>query len=138
MLIVVLAFDLVVDFDDAAANQKQPADEENQVANRDVVDVRVILQPVGEQARLAERRKQRLREPHDPGDRKQQQNSRAHCRQQANPAGQRLLARRQATADDRDEDDVVDAQDDFHRRQGDQGDRVVEEGFHRFAKCYVV
>ena len=54
-------------------------------------------------------------------DAEQQQDPRAHRRQQADPAGQRLLVGRQAAADDRDEDDVVDAQDDFHRRQGDEG-----------------
>ena len=46
---LVLAFDLVVNLDDAAADQKQAADEENQVAGRDLVDVLVVLKPVVEQ-----------------------------------------------------------------------------------------
>jgi len=35
-----------------------------------------------------------------------------------------LLGRRQPAAEDRDEDDVVDAEDQLHRRQGDEGDEI--------------
>ena len=124
-------FDLVVNFHDAAADQKQAADQQDQVADRNLVDflVSVFGQPgssIAGQAELGELEDRVLR-LHHPRDAEQQGDPRPIAANRpiwrarfCCSTGRRLLTTEM-------KDDVVDAQDDFHRREGDQGDDVVQQ-----------
>ena len=76
-----LAFEPVVDLVGALAEQEQAADDQDQIAARDL---------------LADDREQRLGQPDDPGEREQQQDARHHRPEQAEPPRARLLIRRAA------------------------------------------
>src|SRR5690606_5767377 len=93
-----LALDAVPDFQRALEQQEQAAEEQDQVAARDA---------------LAHHREQVGGQAHHPGDRQQQQDARAHGQGQADKARPGLLVLGQARNQDGNEDDVVDAQDDF-------------------------
>ena len=119
LLLFFRAFQAVVDLHGALEQQEQAAEEEDQVTPGDALAEQV--EQVGGQA-------------HDPGDREQQQDPRAHGQGQAEEARLRLLGRRQAPDQDRDEDDVVDAEDDFQGGQGQERDPDFRTGepFHRW------
>ena len=61
-------------------------------------------------------------QPDDPRDREQQQDAHHHREAEADDPGAVALLRRQPLDEDRDEDDVVDAEHDLEHRQGQQGD----------------
>src|SRR5262249_19841918 len=63
-------------------------------------------------------------EAHDPRDREQQADAHADGEDEAEPAREALLPGGEAADQDGDEDDVVDAEDDLHRRERDQGDEA--------------
>src|SRR6185503_20979274 len=91
--------------------QEQPADRQDQIASGELV---------------AEDREEGGGQAAQPGQGKQQQDARAHRQQQAGAPRRQLLRRGQLSRQDRDEDDVVDAEDDLEkgeRRQRDQGFR---------------
>ncbi|MNO94906.1 hypothetical protein D3C76_865350 [compost metagenome] len=120
MLVTALgAFQAVVDLHGALEQQEQAAEEEDQVASGNTLAE--DMEQVGGQA-------------HHPGDRQQQQDARAHRQRQAEEARFRLLRGGQAGNQDRDEDDVVDAEDDFQGSQGKKGnpDFRASEPFHSF------
>ena len=102
-----LALELVVDFLGALPHQEQPPGEQDQVAPG---------------IRMAEQREQGLGEVHDPGDGQEQQNPRPHRDRQPEGAGALLLRLGQPARENRNEDDVVDAEDDLERREGEEGD----------------
>ena len=54
-----------------------------------------------------------MRESRDPGNRKQQQDPHDHGKTEANSACSLLLMCREFSGQDRDENDVVDAEDEF-------------------------
>ena len=83
----------------AFPEQEQPTADQNQISPRE---------------RLTQG-EQRRRQSHDPGDRQQQQDPGPHRQPQAESACGVALRLGQATDQDRDEDDVVDAQNDFKR-----------------------
>ena len=70
----------------------------------------------------------------DPRDGQQQQDAHAHRQAQADVAGSVALVGRQPGDEDRDEDDVVDAEDDLQQGQRQEGDQRLggEQGFHPF------
>ena len=73
--------------------------------------------------------KERLLQAHDPTDGQQQDHPRSHGEAETDQAAFFPLLQRQAVDQDRDEDDVVDAKDDFQQGQGEQrgpGVRVIE------------
>ena len=79
-------------------------------------------------------REQRLRQADDPGQDQQQADPHEHRQEQADHARLPLLLGRQLVDQDRDEDDVVDAQHQLERGQrqeGDPGLRVGQEFEHR-------
>src|SRR5690606_13891353 len=98
-----LAYDAVPDFQGALEQQEQAAEEQDQIASRDT------LAPDGEQV---------IGQAHDPGDREQQQDARTHRQRQAKEARPGLLMLGQTRDQVGDEDDVVDAQNDFQGGQG--------------------
>ena len=57
---------------------------------------------------------------HDPGDGKQQYDARDHCQRDADRAGARLLLFRQLAGENGNKNDVVDAKDNFQRKQRSQ------------------
>ena len=71
-------------------------------------------------------------EPHDPGEREEQQDAHAHRAAEPERAPALLLFFRQLADEDRDEDDVVYAENDFEKRQGEKRDQPVgcEKGIH--------
>ena len=110
---VVLALEAGVDLVHALPEQEQAAADEDEVAARDL---------------LPEHAEQRLGQPHDPGQRQQQQDARAHRERQAEPARKVAPFGRQPADQDRDEDDVVDAEHDLECGQRGQGDPGVGIG----------
>src|SRR5262249_42538921 len=71
-------------------------------------------------------RKERLLEAHDPRDREQEGQPGSERQSQAETPRPGLLGRRQPAAQDRDEDDVVDAEDQLHRGQRDQREEILD------------
>ena len=60
----------------------------------------------------------------DPVDHQKQEDPHHRGTSEAQATRQSLLFFRQAPTENRQEDDVVDPQNDFQRRQGDEGDQV--------------
>ena len=82
----------------------------------------VFARQLGEQGHRDKRR----REPHDVDDREQQDDAHHHCQHEADDARTALLRLREPTGQDRDEDDVVDSEDDLEGREREQGEGRVE------------
>jgi hypothetical protein len=99
---LVLAFQVVVDLRRSLAQQKQPADDQHEVADGDV--------------ELRDR-EQRVGQCRDPGDRSEQRQPSDQGQRQPDLSATGLSLRRQAARHDRDENDVVDAEHDFERCQ---------------------
>ncbi len=74
-----------------------------------------------------------LVELEDPGDREEQQQPGSHGGDEADVSGPGLLGHGKAGGQNRDEDDVVDAEHDFHRGQRDQRNQGVH-GVSSFGK----
>src|SRR5690606_29190521 len=106
-LLFFLAFHAVPDFHGALEQQEQTTEEQDQIAPGNT------LTQYGEQV---------ASQSHDPGDRKQQQNARPHRQRQAEETRLGLLLFRQPADQDGDEDDVVDAKDDFQGSQSQKRD----------------
>src|SRR5690606_21221219 len=102
-----LALDAVPDFHGALEQQEQATEEQDQITPGNPV-IHDGEQVVGQ--------------AHDPGDRQQQQDPRAHRQRQTEEARLGLLLLGQARYQDRDEDDVVDTEDDFQGGQGQERD----------------
>ena len=100
-------FERLVDLHRALGDQEQATEEQDQVASGYL---------------LPEQHEQRFGQAHDPGQRQQQQDARAHRQQQSETPRIVTLLHRQAVGQDRDKDDVVDPQHDLERRQGNEGD----------------
>src|SRR5207245_11768680 len=118
-----LAFELVVNLTGALPQEEQAPQEENHV-------------PSGE--RVPEHAEERAREAHDGGQGEQQENARPHGQGEADGAGPSLGVGRQLSGQDRDEDDVVDAEDDLEHREGEEGDAGFgggEPGHGANVKC---
>ncbi len=94
-----------VDLHHGLREQEQPAADQDQVAPRDVGRVD---------------RDQRIGEAHHPRERQKQADPHQHREGEPDQSRPLALLGRQAGDEDRDEDDVVDAQDDFERRQAQQ------------------
>jgi hypothetical protein len=86
----------------ALPQQEQAADNENQVPAGDL---------------LPDNREERPGQPDHPCYRKEQRDAHQHRGEQAEPACPPMLMTRQLSGRDRDEDDVVHAQNNFERRQ---------------------
>jgi hypothetical protein len=104
---VLLALELLVDLPRRFVDQEQPADDQDQVASADLV---------------TQEAEERLRQPHHPHDREQQRDAGQHRDRQPQLARLRALVRRDFVGEDRDEDDVVDAEHDLEHRQGRERD----------------
>ena len=102
-----VAFDAFVNLRRAFVDQEQTAADQDQIAPRE---------------RLACDGEQRFAQVHDPGKHGQQGQTRPHGQNQTDPACDGLPFARQAFGEDGEEDKVVDPQDDFHDRQGQQAD----------------
>ena len=107
VLTSLLALELVVNLAGALPQKEQAPQEEDEIAAGEGV---------------AERAEQRPREPHDAGEGEQQEDARHHGEREAHGTGARLLAGGQLTGQDRDENDVVDAEDDLEHREREQRD----------------
>jgi hypothetical protein len=97
-----MTLEVLVDLPRALAQQEHASDEQDQVAPRDLLP------------RDAE---QGCRQARKRGQREEEADAHEHRAQQADQAGPLLLRGRQLSGEDRDEDDVVDAEDDLERRQ---------------------
>ena len=99
------AFELVVNLDGRLPQQEQAAADEDEIAAREAV---------------IERGEERLGEPHDPGEREEQQDAHAHRAAEAERPRALLLFFRQLADEDGDENDVVYAENDFEKREGEK------------------
>jgi hypothetical protein len=72
--------------------------------------------------------KERRRQPHHPRDGQQQAKPGDHRQRQAQAAGPLTLLFAELTGEDRDEDDVVDAEDDLEHRQRQKGHPALDAG----------
>ena len=101
------AFELLVNFHDALADQEQTAHQQNQALARD---------------RHLEhgQREQHLRQAHHPGDRAQQNHPRDQRQTEAELPRLVLLRQRQFARQDRNEDHIVDAEHDLQRREREE------------------
>jgi hypothetical protein len=106
-ILVLLALEVVMDLDGGLAQQEQAADDQHEVARGD--GVAAHREQLGGQVR-------------EPGKRGQQQDAGRHGCGQPQRAGAGALRLGKPAGEDRDEDDVVDAQDDFQAGEGQQGD----------------
>ena len=100
--LLVLRLDLGMDFARAFGNQEQTAANQDQVAPGEFV---------------AEDGEDRRGQPHDPGQRQQQRDAEHESECEADAPRELSLPRRQACDQDTDEDDIVDAENDFQHRQ---------------------
>ena len=94
-------FELVVNFVRALGDQEQAAKDQNQIAARNVL-------ADGEE---------RFGQTHHPGNRQQQRDADEHRQRQADLARPLPVPRAQLSGQDRNEDDVVDTEDDFENGQ---------------------
>jgi hypothetical protein len=121
----VTGLELVVDLVGRLGDQEQAATEQDQVAPREA---------------STENREQRLGEPHHPGQREEEPEPHDERERDAEAAGLRLVLGGQLGGEDRDEDDVVDAEHDLHRGECQQADVRVGvgqelEGHGRHVPC---
>src|SRR5829696_6694654 len=114
---MLLAFEPFVDFERRLSEQEEPAADQDQVAAGNA---------------LAENREQRRRQAYYPRNRHQQQNAHHHRGHQPGAPRLQLIRRRQLARQDRDEDDVVDAENDFEEGERDEREQAVggQEGVH--------
>ncbi len=112
-----LRFEAIVDLHRRLHQQEKPAGDENEVAPGHAVA------PHGEH---------RLRERHDPADAREQRQAHDQGEHQTDPPGALALARWQPAGENRDEDQVVDAEHDLERneRRETDPDRRIRHPFH--------
>src|SRR5687767_9154001 len=115
---MLLAFKTGMNFEGALREQEQPAADQNQVAPGNP---------------LLENREQIRGQSHDPRDRQQQRNAREHRQRQPDRATTRLLILRQPPDKNRNENDVVDPENDLERgqRRKRQPDLRIRQNLHR-------
>src|SRR5262249_9020283 len=79
--------------------------------------------------------KERLRQPDDPYNGKQQQDAHTHRGQKSHPPRRTLLRSRELAREDRNEDDIVDAEHNLKERQRDEREQTggSEECVHSAA-----
>src|SRR5262249_29980956 len=117
-LVVRPSLDLLVNLARRLVDEEQAAAQQDEVASRDV--------PVSHGD-------QRLGEPHDPRNREEKQDADAQGQGDAEPARELLLAHRQLRHQDRNEHDVVHAEDDLDDRERREREEGIdgEERRHR-------
>ncbi|MCY1440762.1 hypothetical protein D9M71_570470 [compost metagenome] len=117
---LVLAFQAVVHLLGAFPQQEQATEEQDQVAAGNA---------------LFEQHEQVGSQAHDPGDRQQQQDAGDHGQRQAEDPGALLHVLGHAADQNRDHDDVVDAENDLKSRQCKKGnpDLRVGQPFHVYS-----
>ena len=96
---------LGVDLMRRLGNQEQSASDQDDVVPRE---------------RLTPQNGNRVCQPHHPGERKQQSNPKHQCQRQSELPDSRGTVRLEARHQHRDEDDVIDAENDLERAQGDE------------------
>ena len=96
---------LGVDLMRGLGNQEQSAGDQDDVVPRE---------------RLTPQNGNRVCQPHHPGERKQQSNSKHQCQRQPELPDSRGAVRLEARHQHGDEDDVIDAENDLERAQGDE------------------
>ncbi len=113
----VLGLELVVDLPRGLPDQEEAPAQEDEIASGEGVPAD---------------REEGAGQPHQPGNREEEPDADQEGQPDSEPPGQRLLGAGQAGGEDGDEDDVVDAEDDLHRRQRRESDQGVpgEEGVH--------
>src|SRR4051794_31259830 len=114
-----LAFEGFVNFEGSLGEQKQTAEEKNQIAPRNL---------------LAQDSEERGRQCDNPRQRKQQNNPHYQRQTQTKIARAVLLPRGQFPCEDRNKYDIVDTEDDFQSDQSYESDPClwVDEPVHRF------
>ncbi len=102
------------------ATRKRPPTIEHDVASRD---------------HLREDREERLRQPHDPGDGEEEEDPRDEGQPEADPVGALLALLRELPDEDRDEDDVVDPEDELEGGERQERDPSLrfEDPVHSFS-----
>ena len=112
---------LGVDLVNAFPDQKQPADQQDEILNRHFTNL--VRQPLAGQ-RQPGQFQDRFGQAQDPGERQQEGNAHPHrgCQSQSPSTGLLILGK--PARKNRDEDDIVDPQHDLHRRQGHQRNDV--------------
>ena len=116
--LVLLAFQPLVNLQRRLAQQEQSAADQNEIPSRDV--------PPGD-------RDERRRQPDDPRNREEQHDPHQHRAEQTRAPRARLIAGGQLAGKNRNEDDVVDAEDDFEKRERDEREQALrtEECVHQ-------
>jgi hypothetical protein len=111
------AFETLVDLERRLPDQKHATDDQNEIAAGNI---------------LREKGEERPRQPDDPGNREQQRDPHRHGREQTCSPGTPLLGRWEFSRENRNEDDVVDAENDFEKSEGDECEQALrrEECFH--------
>lgn len=117
LAILVFALHAVIDLGAAFPEKEKAAEEQDQIAAR---------------YPLAEEMEQIRRKPHDPADRQEKRDPRDHCEREAEEPSPRLHMGWHSTHQNRNHDDVVDAQYDLQRRQRKKRDPDFRAGepFH--------
>ena len=106
-------FDLVVDLVGALGDQKEATPDEDEVTPRDG---------------RPEHREKGCGQAHDPREGEQQGHAADQSQGEAEKACPRLFGVRQARSQDRNENDVVDPENDFERGQGDERNPALGVG----------
>lgn len=75
---------------------------------------------------MASQGEERLGQADQPLDREQEEDAHPHGQHQSDLPRARLQFLRESTGQDREEHDVVDAQDDFEAGQGEEGDQILD------------
>ena len=131
------AGNLLVHFLDSFEDQKQSAEQQNEISAGNGSDFMQSLGfVVGEFGGRGDFEpgvgssnigpgKDRRRQTHDPADAQQQPDSHDQSDRQTDSATGAAFFFGQAISQDRDEDDVVDSEHDFHRGQSDQSNQKV-------------
>src|SRR6266545_5577427 len=104
---LVAHLELVVNLEGGLGEEEEPAAEQDEVAPGPAV---------------AEEGEELAGEPHHPGDAEEEEEPRPEREREPEAARRRLRLARQLPGQDREEDDVVDAEDDLHRREGGERD----------------
>ena len=108
-----MSFDLVVQLLRAFPKEEKAPKNENDVFAREIVGVDL---------------EEGFLQLHHPGDAEKQDDAGHHREGEPEEARPRALFRRKLVDEDRDEDDVVDPEDDLHHRQGEKGDPGLRAG----------
>ena len=116
------------------------ADEQDEIFPSHRIDFgmpRGLGKPIGGNSQVVQV-KRGLLQLHDPSDRQQQTDPKDHRQGEADVAGLPLLRFRQPTSNDRNEDDIVDAEDNFHRDESQERNGIGEHGETSFRYLKIV